>query len=175
MAQIARILAEKPSEASNASMPKCHPLQLPIPQRDESGEILTLNFHIWSRNLEILVTKQGWKPDYVKLQLGTNAKILPKLWRDMMMNANDLYQGMRMLKAVNGPLSSTYPGLVNNMLDLSPTDGSDQAVVERCGALIGHLESLKALQATLTDHCNERKYWRFWQTLAILKICELTL
>ena len=61
------------------------------------------------------------------------------------MNANDLYQGMRMLKAVNGPLSSTYPGLVNNMLDLSPTDGSDQAVVERCGALIGHLESLKAL------------------------------
>ena len=145
MAQIARILAEKPSEASNASMPKCPPLQLPIPQRDESGEILTLNFHIWSRNLEILVTKQGWKPDYVKLQLGTNAKILPKLWRDMMMNANDLYQGMRMLKAVNGPLSSTYPGLVNNMLDLSPTDGSDQAVVERCGALIGHLESLKAL------------------------------
>ena len=145
VAQIARILAEKPSEASNASMPKCPPLQLPIPQRDESGEISTLNFHIWSRNLEILVTKQGWKPDYVKLQLGTNAKILPKLWRDMMMNANDLYQGMRMLKAVNGPLSSTYPGLVNNMLDLSPTDGSDQAVVERCGALIGHLESLKAL------------------------------
>ena len=145
MAQIARILAEKPSEASNASMPKCPPLQLPVPQRDESGEISTLNFHIWSRNLEILVTKQGWKPDYVKLQLGTNAKILPKLWRDMMMNANDLYQGMRMLKAVNGPLSSTYPGLVNNMLDLSPTDGSDQAVVDRCGVLIGNLESLKAL------------------------------
>ena len=59
-------------------MPKCPPLQLPVPQRDESGEISTLSFHIWSRNLEIMVTKQGWKPDYVKLQLGTNAKILQR-------------------------------------------------------------------------------------------------
>ena len=82
------VVCGKVGRSGERSRPKCPPLQLPIPQRDESGEILTLNFHIWSRNLEILVTKQGWKPDYVKLQLGTNAKILPKLWRDMMMNAN---------------------------------------------------------------------------------------
>ena len=117
------------------------PLSLPTPVKEVDGSIRTTSVFRWFRQVAKAVDELGLDRSYVLFQL-SNERQLPAQWKEIFSGASDLESAFIHLKQRIPPLASCFPELVGKLTGQPATDGTNEEVIERCGA---HLSSIADL------------------------------
>ena len=129
------------------------PLSLPTPVKEVDGSIRTTSVYRWLRQVAKAVDELGLDRSYILYQLANESK-LPAQWCEIFSGATDLESAFVHLRQRIPPLASCFPELVGSLTGKSATDGTNEAVIERCGE---HLSSISDLVALFPDRSINRE------------------
>ena len=120
------------------------PLSLPTPVREVDGSIRTTSVYRWLRQVAKAVDELGLDRSYILYQLANESK-LPAQWNEIFSGATDLESAFVHLRQRIPPLASCFPELVGSLTGKPATDGTNEAVIERCGEHLSSISDLVAL------------------------------
>ena len=120
------------------------PLSLPTPVKEVDGSIRTTSVYRWLRQIAKAVDELGLDRSYTLYQLANESK-LPAQWNEIFSGATDLESAFVHLRQRIPPLASCFPELVGCLTGKSATDGTNEAVIERCSEHLSSISDLVAL------------------------------
>ena len=120
------------------------PVQLPLPSKELNGEIKTISVYKWLKQVAKAVEDLGLDPSYTLYQLANEVK-LPAQWREVFNGASDLESAFNHLRQRCPPLQSCIPELIGKLTGQVATDGTNEAVIERCGSHLSAIYDLTTL------------------------------
>ena len=147
-----RFLEQKGAPAEGPRI-RQKPLSLPTPVKEVDGSIKTTSVYRWLRQVAKAVDELGLDRSYILYQLANESK-LPAQWQEIFSGATDLESAFVHLRQRIPPLASCFPELVGSLTGKPATDGTNEAVIERCGE---HLSSIADLVALFPDRSLNRE------------------